>query len=294
MRNPRNSRVLPALRRCLPWLLLASMAATGAAHAEINAGLDVPDDPLAGTPPSPITDHFVFRVDQLQGTVRTEGVVYDPALSASGTPFSAEQDLHLTPRARQLRAELLFRLRTRSKLRVDMWELNRQGEATPTFPITYGGNTFQVTDVVNTRLDWRQIDFTYTYAFIRRSSFELAAGLGVHLLQTEAEARVLARRVREDFSASGPFPTLALDSTWRISRRFAFEARAQYFKVTVSSVSGSMADYSGNVQYRWRPNLTLGLGYRSQKVHIAVTNNNPNGQLDLNLKGPSLFLRASF
>jgi hypothetical protein len=294
MRISNDFRLATALRRALPWLLLASVAATGSARAEINAGLDVPADPLEGAPPSPITDHFVFRVDQLQGSVSTNGVVYDPALSSSGTPFSAENDLHLTPRAHQLRAELLFRLRTRNKLRVDMWELNRKGVAAPTFPITYGGNVFQVTDVVNTRLDWRQVDLTYTYAFIRRSSFELAAGLGLHLLQTEAEARVLARRVREDFSASGPFPTLALDTTWRISQRFAFEGRAQYLKVTVSSVSGSMADYSGNFQYRWKPNLAVGLGYRSQQVHIAVRNNNPNGQLDLKLAGPALFLRASF
>jgi hypothetical protein len=294
MRISTDSGLATALRRALPLLLLASVAASGSARAEINAGLDVPPDPLDGTAPSPITDHFVFRVDQLQGTVATDGVVYDPSLSTTGTPFSAEKDLHLTPRARQLRAEFLFRLRTRSQLRVDMWELNRQGEATPTFPITYGGNVFQVSDVVDTRLDWRQIDLTYTYSFIRRSSFELAAGLGLHLLQTEAEARVPARRVREDFSASGPFPTLALDATWRISRRFAFEGRAQYFKLTVSSVSGSMADYSGNFQYRWKPNLAVGLGYRSQQIHVAVANNNPNGQLDLNLKGPSLFLRASF
>lgn len=286
MRTPKPTRILP--------LLLLAAAVAGPARAEINAGLDVPPDPLDGTPPSPITDHFVFRVDQFQGTAATDGVVYDPALAPTGTPFSAEKDLHLTPRARQARAEFLFRLRTRSQVRIDMWELNRQGEARPTTPIVYGGNVFQVTDVVDTRLDWRQIDFTYTYSFIRRSSFELAAGLGLHLVQTEAEARVPARGVREDFSASGPFPTLALDATWRISRRFAFEGRAQYFKLTVSSVSGSMADYSGNIQYRWLPNLAVGLGYRSQQVHIAVANNNPNGQLNLDLKGPSLFLRASF
>jgi hypothetical protein len=282
------------LLRCAPWWLLACAVAAGSAQAAIDAGLDVPTDPLADTPPSPITDHFAFRVEQFQGGVRTDGRVNDPTLATSGTPFSAEQDFHLTPRARQLRAELLFRLRTRSKLRVDMWELNRQGTAMPSFPISYGSHTFQTTDVVNMRLDWRQIDFTYSYAFIRRSSFELAGGVGLHLLQTEAEANVVARGVHEDFSASGPFPTLALDSTWRISRRFAFEARAQYLKLTISSVSGSLGDYSANLQYRWLPNLAVGLGYRSQQAHIEVRNNNPNGRLAMNLKGPALFLRASF
>lgn len=293
MRNTRRSPAATAPRHWAPWLLLATLAVAATARASVDSTLDVPADPLLGTPPSPITDHFALRVDQFQGSVRTDGHVDDPSLATSGTPFSAETDLHLTPRARQLRAELLFRLRTRNQLRVDMWELNRQGTAMPSFPINYGGNTFQVSDVVNTRLDWRQIDFTYTYSFIRNSSFELAAGVGLHLLQTEAEARVLARRVREDFSASGPFPTLALDSTWRISRRFALETRAQYLKLTVSSVSGSLADYSANFQFRWQPNLAVGLGYRTQQVHILVTNNNPNGQLDLNLKGPLLFVRAS-
>ena len=271
----------------LATLAIAQAGARGKDHPP-------PEDPLAKEPASPITDHFAFRVDYFHGSVTTTGHVDDPNATTAGTPFSAENDLGLSPRDHEFRSELFFRLRSRSRLRVDLWELNREAIASPSFPIVYGGNTFQVTDKVRTRLDWRQVDLTYSYALLRASRYELAAGLGIHLLQTDAEARVPERQIHEEFSGSGPFPTVDLEGTVRLWQRWSFEARAQYLSLTVSSVKGSLADYSGNLQYRLAPNFALGLGYRSQQMKIQVSNNNPNGLLELKVNGPSLFLRASF
>jgi len=245
-------------------------------------------------PPSPITDRFALRADAFFGTVQTRARIDDTATGTSGTEFSGEDDFHLSPRARQVRAEFMFRLRERSRLRVDMWQLTRDAVGSPPRTINYGASSFTPADVVVSHFDWQQIDFTYTYSMLRRSKFELGVGLGLHLLQAEAEATVAARGVHEDLSGSGPFATLALDGTWRITRRFALNVRGQYFSLKANSITGGLGDYHADLQFRWRPNLAFGLGYEKTQTQLDVSKGNPSGLMRLDTKGPELFARASF
>lgn len=261
------------------------------------AGAACADAPAAKAwPASPITDQFAIRGGWMQGSVATLGRVDHPATNAAGTEFSAEKDFNQSDAAHQLRVELMFRLRERGRVRVDMWDLSRRGTASPATPIVYGANTFLAPDVVRTQTDWRQIDVTWTYSFLRASRYELGAGLGLHLVQAEGQARVSnrAQPVHEDFSGAGPFATVALDGTWRFARRWSLSARAQYFNLTVGSVSGMLGDYHGDIQYRWRRNVSFGLGYQSTQVQIEVTDSNPNGRMQMDIKGPEAFIRASF
>jgi hypothetical protein len=245
-------------------------------------------------PASPITDTFALRAGAFIGTVQTQARIDNTNTQAPGTLFSAEDDFHLSPHARQVRAEFMFRLRERNRLRVDMWELTRNAVSSPTRTINYGSSSFTPADVVATRFDWRQIDFTYTYSLLRRSKFELGVGLGLHLLQAEGEGSVAARGVHEDISGSGPFATLALDATWRFTRRFAISARGQYFSLKANSITGGLGDYHADLQFRWRPNLAFGLGYERTQTQLDVSNRNPSGLLRLDTRGPELFVRASF
>ena len=268
-------------------LSVALLVAATAAHAQQTA----PPEPA-----SPITDHFALRASYYSGTAVTEGRVDDPNAPTPGTPFSLENDFKLSPSVHQLRAEFMFRMRERGRLRVDLWELTRTGVTSPDTTVVYGGHTFTPADVVTSEFDWHQVDLTWTYSFIKGRRFELGTGLGLHLLEAEANAKATQPTgpVTEKFSGAGPFVTLAIDSTWRITRRFAFSARGQYFKLTVSSVKGQLADYHADLQFRWRPNLAFGLGYQSTNTQLNVTNNNPNGFMKLATHGPELFARASF
>lgn len=273
------------------YLTVALLAAAAAAATTAMA-----QEPPPPEPASPITDHFAFRASAFLGSASTDGEVDDPNAPTPGTPFSLENDFRLSPHVRQARAEFMFRLRERGRLRVDLWELTRTGAANPPTTIVYGGHTFTPTDLVHSEFNWHQVDLTWTYSFLKRSRFELGAGLGLHLLEAEANANATLATgpVSERFSGAGPFVTVALDGTWRISRRFALSARGQYLKLTVSSVKGSLADYHGDVQFRWRPNLACGLGYESTRTRLDVSNNNPNGYMQLGTHGPELFVRASF
>jgi len=270
------------------WWLGPVMLGVG---VSVHAGDYSPPPPLPVA--SPITDHFALSAGFLWGGVDTFGR-FDSKAGVEGTPFTAEHDLGLTDQARQPFIEIMFRLEQRNRLRVDFIDLRRAADRTINRTIQYGDQTFLVDNPVHSAFDWRQMDLTYTYSFLRAERYELGAGFGIHLIEVEASAEIPKTPQFADFNGAGPFATLALDGTWRLSKRWALSARANYLRVAVGSVSGMMGQYHADLQYRWKRNLAFGLGYERQQAELDVRNHDPSGVLKLTISGPELFARLSF
>ena len=117
-------------------------------------------------------------------------------------------------------------------------------------------------------------------------------------MQADARASDVTLATHAETSGVGAFPTPALDATWAISQRFAWTARAQYLSATVHGIYGSLGDYHTDLQYRWRPNFEVGLGYEDIRAQLSVNRNgNRNGSpagFALAIRGPEAFLRVSF
>jgi hypothetical protein len=197
------------------------------------------------------------------------------------------------------RAELMFRLRERNRLRVDYLKLSRLGDKVIDQTINFGNNTFLVNDRVQTMLEWRSLTFTYTRSLLYTERFEAGLGLGISVIEARTRGEVTARNIREHQEAVGAFPTVALDTTWRISKRWSFNLRGQRFSTSVNKFTGALADYHGDVQWRWHENLALGLGFTRQHTLVDVGKDNAQpgdltGRFDQSTRGPELFLRASF
>jgi hypothetical protein len=283
-----------ATRRSWSWLKdmrsswLATLLLVGGTVANADEYSPPPPPPIA----SPITDHLALRASFFWGRVQTTGHIDGADLP--GTPFSAEHDLGLTDKAFGPLVELIFRLENRSRLRVDFLDMRRLGDNTIDRTIQFGDQSFQANTAVKSELDWRQMDFTYTYSFLRGDSYELGAGVGIHLLEAEFTAQVPDTSQRADFSGATPFATAALDGTWRFARHWSLNARGQYMHVTLSSVSGTLGIYHADLQYRWRYNLAFGAGYQRQQMAIDVLNSDPSGLVHMNIAGPEAFVRVSF
>ena len=278
------------------WFGAAVLAATVTAHASQSPGASAPAAISPPIPtPSPITDHFALDGIFFYGHVATTGT-FNSSSGTPGTPFSAENDLGLSDKAVQPRVELMVRMAQRSRLRLNFFDLPRSGNAVVAKTIQFGNQTYFPGERLHSEVDWRQTDFTYTYSFLHNDRFELGAGLALHLIQTEATAQSPDTPQRSDYSAAGPFATIALDGSVRITRRWSFNARGQYFHISVSSGSGSLGQYHADVQFRWLPNFSLGAGYESEQVDLQAhhaNSNQLNGTVHLNINAPELFVRLS-
>jgi hypothetical protein len=261
-------------------------------------------DPNSGAPlpphrhetPSPITDHFYIRGTFYDPQVRTHLRV-DPSQAApgvTGTPVNGENNLGLPDRLRQGRVEFMFRLRERSKVRVDYFEADRSGSKVLANDIVFGNQTFAGGQRTQTSLDWRQFDITYTYSLVRNDRFEVGTGVGIYFLQVDAIGQVPAQNQRQEVTAATPFPALPLDLTWRISSRWAATVRGAYLKATLSGFRGWYADSHEDIQYRWNPNLAIGLGYAAIRTSLTRRGGSFPGAFAMSISGPEAFVRFSF
>jgi len=281
--------VLVAALLAAATVMAAEPDSTGPEQPRPRAVFPKRERPIA----SPITDHFALRGSFFPASIATD-VHVDSSAGVPGTALSAERDLGQASRLNQGRMELIFRLRSRNRLRVDYFGSDRTASHVLDRDITFGGHTFHDRDVTQTELQFSMLSFTYTYSVIRTERFEVGAGVGVHLLNAEARGTDQTLEQHAQSSGDGALPTLALDGTWRIAQRFAWTARAQYVSATIHGQLGSLGDYHTDLQYRWLPNFAVGLGYQAIRAQLEVTHSGTPGGFALRVNGPEVFFRASF
>jgi hypothetical protein len=242
---------------------------------------------------SPITDRFALRGSFFPASIATE-VHVDSSAGVPGTVLRAERDLGQDSRLNQGLGELIFRVRTRNRLRVDYFGSDRNASHVLSRDVTVGGNTFHDNDVTQSELQFSMLSFTYLYSVIHSERFEVGAGVGAHLLNAEARAIDQTLMQHAESSGDGVLPTLAVDGTWRISRRFAWTARANYISANIHGSTGSLGDYHTDLQYRWVPNFAIGLGFQQIRARAQVSSSGTPGGFEFRVSGPELFFRASF
>ena len=145
-------------------------------------------------------------------------------------------------------------------------------------------------------LSLRVLELTYGYSFWHSEKLEIAATLGVHAtdISASAKAQTQTRHVIQNEDQAGPVPTLGIDATWVISKRFYVDARAQYLNIHVNNLDGSLGLYEFEGLYRYRANVSVGLGFTAVRAHLASTQTTQPGLFDFNTNGPEVFIRVGF
>jgi hypothetical protein len=226
----------------------------------------------------------------------TTDVRLDSTGGLPGTLINAENVLGLDRSDFEPKFQAMVRAGERHRLRFDYFTLDRTGNATLTAPIVFRDVVLQTGDPVQTNLSMRTLGITYEYSFIHREKFELAATFGINDTDISARARVSTqtRHVNQSEDQAGPLPTFGLDSTYVLSKRFYLDARAQYFKVAIDHLNGSLGFYELAGLYRLRPNVSFALGYTEVKATLTSRQRRTSGQFDFSSRGPEFFVRVAF
>jgi hypothetical protein len=243
--------------------------------------------------PSPTTDRFYVRGIYFPATVTTQ-LRLDPNTVIQGSLLSGEEDLGFDDRLDQGRMEFGIRLARRHQVRIDYFKLNRFSEQPLPRDILFGDFIYPADTLFRSKLDWRVLTLTHSYSFFHFDRFEMGGGLGIHIIEAQARGGEPGTTNFEEASEVGIFPTIALNAAFRISRRWSVTARGQAFSAEPEDFSGKMADYHLDLQFRWRKNLTFGLGYTRLETHLEVEDTDLPLLFDLDTSGPELFFRASF
>ena len=79
---------------------------------------------------------------------------------------------------------------------------------------------------------------------------------------------------------------LGLDATWVVSKRFYFDGRAQYLKVNIDDLDGSLGIYEGAL-YRCARTFPSRWATRISKANLISAKRSKSGFFNFNTKGPS-------
>jgi hypothetical protein len=242
---------------------------------------------------SPITDRFALRGLFYSSDI-SEAIRYDNSAGVSGTLFDAETTLGFPRRLRKPGLDMMFRMGRRHRIHADFYKMTRSGDEVITQQIRFGEDVYQAGDRVVSTMDLRKLGIAWTWSALRTEKLELGIGLALHLMQLQGELQVPARFERERLDAAGPFPSLAFDGSWRITRRFSLNLSGNWLGGAVESVDGLYQSMHADMQFRVRPNFALGVGYSQTRFRVDSATTDFTGHFNLKYKGPEAFLRVSF
>ena len=220
----------------------------------------------------------------------------DSSQGAAGTLIDAEKVFGLDRSDFEPKFQAVVRAGERHRLRFDYFTLDRSGTTVLTAPLVFRNVVLQSMDPVQSNLSIRTLGISYGYSFVHREKFELAATLGINDTEISARARVFSqtRHLDQREDQAGPFPTIGLDSTYVLSKRFYVDGRFQYFKASAAHLSGTLDYYELAVLYRLRANVSFALGYTGVKAALESRQATTPGRFDFASRGPELCVRIAF
>ena len=244
---------------------------------------------------SPTEERVRLSLGAVRLSNKTEFQI-DSSAGVPGTPINAEDQFGLDKSDYEAKIEAMVRVGERHRLRFDYFSLDRTGRLDVTQPIVFRDVILQPGDPLNSDLSIRTFGITYEYSFLHRDRFEVAATIGIHDTDISARARVQtqARHVNQTEDQAGPVPTLGLDATYVVSKRFYFDARAQYLRVRINDLDGSLGIYEVDGVYRLRPNIAFAVGYSSLRARLTSAQARQAGFFNFNSSGPEIFVRVAF
>ena len=239
------------------------------------------------------------RVRLSLGVVRVSNktdLQIDSSAGVPGTPINAEDQFGLAKSNYEAKIQAMVRAGERNRVRFDYFSLDRTGQTDVTQPIVFRDVVLQPGDPLSSDLSIRTFGITYEYSFLHSDRYEVAATIGVNDTDISARARVQtqARHVDQTEDHAGPIPTIGLDATYVVSKRFYFDARAQYFRIRVDDLDGSLGLYEVDGLYRLRPNISFAAGYSSLRANLTSAQARQGGMFNFNSSGPEVFVRVAF
>jgi opacity protein-like surface antigen len=244
---------------------------------------------------SPTEDRVRLSLGVVRYSNKTD-IQINSSADVAGTPVNAEDQFGLDKADYEAKIQAMVRVGERHRLRFDYFSLDRSGQTTVTQPIIFRDVVLQPGDPLNADLSIRTFGITYGYSFLHSDRYEVAATIGVNDTDISARARVQtqARHVDQTEDQAGPFPTVGLDATYVVSKRFYIDSRAQYFRVHIDNIDGSLGLYELDALYRLRANISFALGYNAVRAHLTSTQTRQSGLFNFNSSGPEIFLRVAF
>jgi hypothetical protein len=205
-------------------------------------------------------------------------------------------------RFERFRFDGLWRIKGKHSLRGTYFKNNQSATRALDREIDFGDETYPFGTATTARWELEVMQLSYEYAFKRDDNYELAAGIGVHMLDAklglDATVTGAGGSVSRDISQSGstdaPLPVLGARGIWRLPHDLYFTALVQYFYVDYGDYIGSLSDLKATIVWQATPRFGVGLGYNDFRFKFRLDKDDFDGRLRWNYGGAMAFASFNF
>ena len=216
--------------------------------------------------------------------------------------IDVEDDLGVNSSTNTFRLDAFWRVGPRHRINIGYYTLDRTGVNLLERDIEWEGVVYPIGVSVESHIDLDVIPISYSYSFVKRDNWELAASFGVHWMTidtgTEGQAFVGENQeltfTSEGSKVTGPFPLLGLLADFQPSPKWQMGASIQYLDISISKYHGRLLDARAYVEYYiWR-NVGIGLSYNFFDLEAGVTKEDFVGDFNIEYDGWTTYLTAKF
>jgi hypothetical protein len=273
--------------------------------ALLAAGLAGPALAQSGSPAQALLDDgFVVNVGafilQQEIKARLNGQ------SVSNPEVDFDQSFGKPKDATRVRADALWRITPTHHARLMYFNNSQSRSRVLADPIKWGDFTFQAGSNVQSDTKFSITELAYEYAFMRQPSYEVAATIGVHVtdisLKLSGAATItdangvttLVPFANREASAPAPLPVIGVRAGWVVAPEWYVDAQAQFFKLKVGGVDGSLSDLRVGATWMFSRHLGVGLGYNRFFTNIDIAKDTFDGRLRFGYSGVQAYLTGTF
>ncbi|MFL6578426.1 MAG: hypothetical protein ACJ8MR_17510 [Povalibacter sp.] len=203
----------------------------------------------------------------------------------------------------RFRADVMWRFSSRHSIRAMYFQNNRSASKSITRDVTFRDETFPVGATVNAQSDLTIAQLSYDYAFVRRPTYEIAGGIGVHYVDMKlglnatvtAQGATGTRTLDQSATTSAPLPVLGLRGIWKLPHNLYLTGQAQYFYVQLDPYEGSLLDLKASFVWQLSDHVGVGVAYDDFAFRFDITDRPKfDGSLRWDYGGTVAFVSVMF
>ena len=218
-----------------------------------------------------------------------------------GDNIDFENDLGFKDTDGVLLASFKWRFTEKFHLSLEYLTVDQDASATLNKDISWGDLDFAEGANVKSNLNVDVARIFVGYSFKQTDEWELGAGLGVHLLDLEAQLTgnamingVPISNATEKEDLLAPLPNIGGYGAYAFSPKLIVMGRVDWFSASIGDYSGSLVSMAADIQYQLFENIGVGVGYQYLSVDISVDKTDWVGDADYSYHGPKLYMTINF
>jgi len=190
--------------------------------------------------------------------------------------------------------DIVWRLAQYHRLEASYFELVRTGNITLPEPAQHGDSVFAEGADIRSRSHFKSIRVGYAYSLMRDSQKELGVMAGVHFSSFESLISSPDDDQTQRSELEAPLPVIGAHGSANLGEKTTVAARLQFFRTDFDNYEGSLNYATIDVQRRFGESFNIGIGYNYYRMKLRSSNEDLNGYVHIEHRGPTLFFGYQF